>query len=132
MEDAAHAVGAKYRETAIGDCTYSAAAVFSFHPVKLITTAEGGMVMTRSAEIHQHVELLRSHGLTRDVERMTTASHGGWYYEQLELGYNYRMTDLQAALGASQMRRIEAFIAARHAIADRYDGALANLPLILP
>ena len=132
VEDAAHAIGAKYLDTAIGDCAYSDASVFSFHPVKIITTAEGGMVTVRSAKLHDELALLRSHGTTKDAGRMSGKPHGNWYYEQVDLGYNYRLTDVQAALGLSQIRRIEEFIAARHAMADRYDRALADLPLILP
>jgi UDP-4-amino-4,6-dideoxy-N-acetyl-beta-L-altrosamine transaminase len=132
VEDAAHAIGARYADAAIGACVHSDATIFSFHPVKIITTAEGGMVTTRSTPLYDRIRLLSSHGTTRDPARMTAPPHGAWYYEQLELGYNYRMTDLQAALGASQMTRLSAFVAKRRRIAERYDRILASLPLVLP
>ena len=132
IEDASHAVGARYRDTAVGSCAYSDITVFSFHPVKIITTGEGGMALTRNRELHENMLMLRSHGITRDPGKMTGVSPGAWYYQQLDLGYNYRMTDIQAALGASQMRRLEAFIARRHELASVYDTALADLPVVLP
>ena len=132
VEDASHAIGGTYEGGAVGSCRYSDIAVFSFHPVKLITTAEGGMVLTRSADLHHRVQLLRSHGITRDPDEMRQEPDGPWYYEQLELGYNYRMTDIQAALGRSQLKRLDAFVARRHELADRYDAALTGLPLRLP
>ena len=132
VEDASHAVGSTYAGEHIGSCRHSDLAVFSFHPVKLITTAEGGMVLTRSPELHQRVQLLRTHGITRDPARMENAPDGPWYYEQLDLGYNYRMNDVQAALGYSQLQRLEGFLARRHELADRYDAALRDLPLALP
>lgn len=132
IEDASHAVGARYRETTVGSCTYSDITVFSFHPVKIITTGEGGMALTRNRELHEKMLMLRSHGITRDPGKMTGVSSGAWYYEQLDLGYNYRMTDIQAALGASQMRRLDAFIERRHELACAYDAGLADLPLTLP
>jgi UDP-4-amino-4,6-dideoxy-N-acetyl-beta-L-altrosamine transaminase len=132
VEDASHAVGSVYEGERVGSCRYSDLAVFSFHPVKLITTAEGGMVLTRSAKLHERVQLLRSHGITRDSARMEHKPDGAWYYEQLELGYNYRMTDLQAALGYSQLERLDGFLARRHQLAARYDAALRELPLRLP
>ncbi len=132
IEDASHAIGGKYRGEAIGNCRYSDITVFSFHPVKIITTGEGGMAMTNDAQLAKRMQLLRSHGITRDVNEMTHALDGPWYYQQTDLGYNYRMTDLQAALGLSQMKRLDEFVAKRHAIAKRYDQLLANLPVILP
>jgi UDP-4-amino-4,6-dideoxy-N-acetyl-beta-L-altrosamine transaminase len=132
IEDASHAIGGKYRGEAIGNCRYSDITVFSFHPVKIITTAEGGMAMTNDAQLAKRMQLLRSHGITRDVSDMTHASDGPWYYQQIDLGYNYRMTDLQAALGLSQMQRLDEFVAKRHDIAKRYDQILAGLPVITP
>lgn len=131
IEDASHAIGGSYLGEPIGNCRYSDVCIFSFHPVKIITTAEGGMALTNDAELARRMNLLRTHGITRDAELMTT-SDGPWYYEQLALGYNYRMTDMQAALGASQMARIDQFIDRRHELAARYDQMLANLPLTLP
>ena len=132
IEDASHAVGARYHDTVVGSCTYSDITVFSFHPVKIITTGEGGMALTRNRDLHEKMLMLRSHGITRDPAKMTGASEGPWYYQQLELGYNYRMTDIQAALGASQMQRLDAFVARRHEIAQRYDKEFRDLPLSLP
>lgn len=132
IEDASHAIGGRYLDKPVGNCRYSSITVFSFHPVKIVTTAEGGMAMTNSAELAEHMRLLRSHGVTRQPGLMKGPSQGPWYYEQVELGYNYRMTDIQAALGASQMQRIEGFVRARHTIADRYDVALATLPIVVP
>jgi UDP-4-amino-4,6-dideoxy-N-acetyl-beta-L-altrosamine transaminase len=132
IEDASHAVGARYRDSVVGSCTYSDITVFSFHPVKIITTGEGGMTLTRDRELHEKMLILRSHGITRDLGNMTDPSAGAWYYEQLDLGYNYRMTDIQAALGASQMRRLDTFIMRRHELARSYDVELANLPVVLP
>jgi UDP-4-amino-4,6-dideoxy-N-acetyl-beta-L-altrosamine transaminase len=132
IEDASHAVGARYRDEPIGSCRFSDIAVFSFHPVKIITTAEGGMAMTNDADLAERMALFRSHGITRDPARMTHAPDGPWYYQQVELGYNYRLTELQAALGISQADRIDAYVARRHEIARRYGDALAGLPLTLP
>lgn len=132
IEDAAHAVGARHGGSRIGDCRYSDIAIFSFHPVKIVTTGEGGMALTNDPQIAARLRLARSHGVTREPAEMTGQSHGPWYYEQVALGFNYRMTDLQAALGLSQMARIEDFIARRHEIAARYDRELAQLPLVLP
>ncbi len=119
IEDASHAIGATYRGTRIGDSTYSDLTVFSFHPVKIVTTGEGGMVVTNRAELARRVALLRTHGITRDPAAMRGEPDGPWYYEQLELGGNYRLTDLQAALGAAQMRRLPAFLRRREALAAR-------------
>lgn len=132
IEDASHAVGADYLGTKVGCGRYSDVTVFSFHPVKIITTAEGGMALTRDGDLAAAMSLLRSHGITRDAGAMTEASHGPWYYQQVGLGFNYRMTDLQAALGVSQMARIGTMSARRRTLADRYDDLLVDLPLILP
>lgn len=132
LEDASHAIGGRYRDTPVGDCRYSDIAVFSFHPVKIITTAEGGLATTQDAELAERMRLFRSHGMTRDPERMVGESPGPWYYEMVALGYNYRMTDLHAALGISQLERLTEIVARRHELARAYDEALAELPLQLP
>jgi dTDP-4-amino-4,6-dideoxygalactose transaminase len=132
IEDAAHAIGADYRGVKIGAGAHSDMTSFSFHPVKIMTTAEGGMVMTNDEELYRRLAMLRTHGITRDPDWMTGESEGGWYYEQIELGYNYRITDIQAALGLVQLSRIEPFLARRRELAQRYDAALADLPLTLP
>lgn len=132
IEDASHGIGGKYRGEPIGNCRYSDITVFSFHPVKIITTGEGGMAMTNDAQLAKRMQQLRSHGITRDASEMTHEPDGPWYYQQIELGYNYRMTDLQAALGVSQMQRLDEFVARRHALAERYDRLLADVPLITP
>ena len=119
------------RERAIGNCRYSDITV-SFHPVKIITTGEGGMVLTNDTQLAKRMQLLRSHGITRDVADMTHAPDGPWYYQQIELGFNYRMTDMQAALGLGQMQRLDEFVAKRHAIARRYEKLLVDLPVITP
>ena len=132
IEDASHAIGSKYQNKAIGCCEYSDLAVFSFHPVKIITTGEGGMVLTNRADLYEKLLRLRSHGITRNPDLMQGESHGAWYYQQLELGFNYRMTDIQAALGASQMQRLDEFIARRQFLAERYNHLLKDLPITLP
>ena len=132
IEDASHAIGGRYRDEAVGNCRYSDITVFSFHPVKIVTTAEGGMAVTNRAELAEKMALYRSHGITRDQSQMTHPSDGPWYYQQVELGFNYRMTELQAALGVSQMRRLDEFVTKRHALARRYDRLLAGLPVTLP
>jgi len=132
IEDASHAIGGKYRGEFIGNCRYSDITVFSFHPVKIITTAEGGMALTNDAQLAQRMALLRSHGITRDPSQMTHEADGPWYYQQIDLGFNYRMTELQAALGVSQMQRLDDYVARRHALARRYDELLANLPVVTP
>jgi UDP-4-amino-4,6-dideoxy-N-acetyl-beta-L-altrosamine transaminase len=132
IEDASHAVGGRYKELPIGNCTYSDITIFSFHPVKIITTAEGGAALTNSAELGEKMNRLRSHGITRDTDLMTCESDGPWYYQQLDLGYNYRMTELQAALGISQMARLDDFVTRRHALAERYDRLLKELPVTTP
>jgi UDP-4-amino-4,6-dideoxy-N-acetyl-beta-L-altrosamine transaminase len=132
IEDASHAIGGKYCGDHIGNCRYSDITIFSFHPVKIITTGEGGMAMTNDAQLAKRMQLLRSHGITRDQNEMSHAPDGPWYYQQIDLGYNYRMTDLQAALGLSQMQRLDEFVTKRHAIALRYDKFLAGLLVVTP
>jgi len=132
VEDASHAIGGKYQGEFIGCGRYSDITVFSFHPVKIVTTAEGGMAVTNDPELAQRMELLRSHGITRDPARMTHEPDGPWYYQQVDLGFNYRMTELQAALGVSQMARLEDFVQRRHELARRYDEMLADLPVVTP
>ena len=132
IEDAAHALGGEYKGERIGSCRYSEIAVFSFHPVKNITTAEGGMAVTNSDEFARKMDLLRGHGITRDSKLMSHEPDGPWYYQQVDLGFNYRMTDLHAALGLSQMSRLDIFTARRHELANRYDELLADLPITLP
>lgn len=129
IEDASHAIGGQYREQPIGCCRYSDITVFSFHPVKIITTGEGGMALTNNSDLATRIGLLRSHGITRDSELMQGDVDGGWYYQQLQLGFNYRMTDVHAALGVSQMTRLDDFVARRHELAARYDSLLADLPI---
>jgi UDP-4-amino-4,6-dideoxy-N-acetyl-beta-L-altrosamine transaminase len=132
IEDASHAVGASYQDEPVGNCRYSDISVFSFHPVKIITTAEGGMAMTNNVELADKMRLLRSHGISRDDDLMTEPSHGAWYYQQLLLGLNYRMTDLQAALGLSQSMRLLPIIQKRQLLAANYNRLLAQLPVGLP
>ena len=132
IEDASHAIGGKYLNEPIGNCRHSDITIFSFHPVKIITTGEGGMALTNSAELARKMQILRSHGITRDPSEMTHASDGSWYYQQISLGFNYRMTDIQAALGLSQMSRLTDFVKSRHQIAERYDEQLRGLPLVTP
>jgi UDP-4-amino-4,6-dideoxy-N-acetyl-beta-L-altrosamine transaminase len=132
IEDASHAIGARYQGNPVGSCQYSDITVFSFHPVKIITTAEGGMAMTNTPHIATRMAQLRTHGITRVTEEMTVEPHGPWYYEQFDLGYNYRMTDLQAALGLSQLQRLDEFTQVRHDLARRYDIELRELPIGLP
>ncbi len=132
IEDASHAIGAKYMGQPVGDCCYSDITVFSFHPVKIITTAEGGMVTTNNVELFNKMKLLRSHGVTRESDLLTKIADGPWYYEQLQLGFNYRLTEIQAALGKSQMARLNEFIEKRNNISSHYLQALNNLPVELP
>jgi len=132
IEDASHAIGGKYLEKPIGGCQYSDITVFSFHPVKIITTAEGGLATTNSKELAEKMRLFRSHGITRDKSLMTRDPDGDWYYQQVGLGFNYRMTELQAALGISQMQRLDEFVAKRHILQERYDLLLSGLPIIEP
>ena len=132
VEDASHAIGGRYRGEPVGDCRYSDIAVFSFHPVKIVTTGEGGMLLTNDEGLHAKAVRLRSHGITRDPAFMQQEPPGGWYYEQIELGFNYRLTDIQAALGTSQLRRLDEFVRRRTELADRYDDLLADLPIRCP
>ena len=132
IEDGSHAIGGKYKSDFIGNGKYSDITVFSFHPVKIITTAEGGMALTNCAQLAQRMNLLRSHGITRDEGLMTHEPDGPWYYQQVDLGFNYRMTELQAALGVSQMHRLDEYVAVRNQLAERYDLLLADLPVTIP
>jgi len=132
IEDASHAIGGKYQGEFIGNSRYSDITVFRFHPVKIITTAEGGMALTNDDELATKMALLRSHGITRDPAQMTHEADGPWYYQQIDLGFNYRMTELQAALGVTQMERLDQYVARRHQLARRYDDLLAGLPVTAP
>ena len=132
IEDASHAIGGKYLGETIGSCNYSDITVFSFHPVKIITTAEGGLATTNSKDLAEKMRLFRSHGITRDKSLIKNKYNDAWYYEQLCLGFNYRMTDLQAALGISQLKRMDKFVEKRKNLKERYDLLLDNLPIILP
>lgn len=127
IEDASHAIGGSYQSKPIGNCQYSDITIFSFHPVKIITTAEGGVATTNNKGLAQKMDLLRSHGITRDTELMTNEPDGPWYYQQIDLGFNYRMTEMQAALGVSQIERLQSISESRHKIAKRYNEKLANL-----
>ena len=129
IEDASHAIGAKYQGEPVGNCRYSDITVFSFHPVKIITTGEGGMALTNNPKLAEKMMLLRSHGITRDPNEMTHDPDGPWYYQQIDLGFNYRMTDIQAALGISQMDRLNEYVLKRHQIAERYQSLLGGLPI---
>ncbi|MES2854616.1 MAG: UDP-4-amino-4,6-dideoxy-N-acetyl-beta-L-altrosamine transaminase [Bdellovibrionota bacterium] len=132
IEDASHALGGSYRGKKVGSCEFSDMTVFSYHPVKMITTGEGGAVLTRSSDLAHKLKQLRSHGITRETSRMEDESHGPWYYEQTSLGFNYRMTDIQAALGTSQMSCLDRFVSRRRELVANYAGALAGLPVQLP
>lgn len=132
VEDASHAVGGSYMGKPVGACQFSDITIFSFHPVKIITTAEGGMALTNDPVLAARMERLRSHGITRDAGLMTHEPDGPWYYQQIELGWNYRMTEMQAALGLKQQERLAEFVDRRNALADRYDSLLADLPLDRP
>jgi len=132
IEDASHAIGGKYRGEPVGCCSFSDITIFSFHPVKIITTGEGGMAVTNCSDLAQKMNLYRSHYVTRDESLMTEESHGPWYYQQVGLGFNYRMTELQAALGLSQLNRLDKFVAERHKLAKRYDDLLGELPIKTP
>ena len=132
IEDASHSIGGKFLGEPIGNCAFSDITIFSFHPVKIITTCEGGLATTNNNDVAQKLRLLRSHGITRDENQMENISHGAWYYEQILLGFNYRMTDIQAALGVSQMDRLDQFVVKRHELADRYNQLLKYSPLVLP
>ena len=132
LEDASHATGADYLDGKVGSCQFSDMAVFSFHPVKIITTGEGGMVLTNNKDLYEKLCLYRSHGITRDSKLMTHESDGPWYYQQVDLGFNYRMTDMQAALGCSQLQKLDKFVARRRELVARYDELLKDLPLRTP
>lgn len=132
IEDASHATGADYKNTKVGSCCYSDMTVFSFHPVKIVTTGEGGIVLTNNKELYEKLKLYRSHGITRDSDLMTQEADGPWYYQQIELGFNYRMTDMQAALGCSQMDSLDEFVARRRYLVKRYNEKLNDLPLRTP
>lgn len=132
IEDASHAIGGRYRGSPVGDCAHSDICVFSFHPVKIVTTAEGGIATTQNADLAERMKLHRSHGVTRDPLQMYGNPDGSWYYEMVTLGYNYRMTEMQAALGLSQMKRLAEFVVIRNSFAARYDKLLADLPVTLP
>jgi UDP-4-amino-4,6-dideoxy-N-acetyl-beta-L-altrosamine transaminase len=132
IEDASHAIGGKYLQKPIGGCQYSDITIFSFHPVKIITTAEGGIATTNDKKLLSRMQLFRSHGITKDPKSMTKNSEGDWYYQQIDLGFNYRMTELQAALGISQMNRLDEFVKKRHILKDRYDHLLSELPIMKP
>lgn len=132
IEDASHAIGGRYKGESIGNCRFSDITVFSFHPVKIITTAEGGMALTNHGPLAEKMELLRSHGITRDPSRMTHSSDGPWYYQQIVLGFNYRMTEIQAALGLSQLKRLDHYVSRRHEIFDSYEHLLAAMPVKTP
>ena len=132
IEDASHAIGGRFLDCSIGSCKFSDITVFSFHPVKIITTAEGGLATTNSLQLFKKLEMLRSHGITRDPNYMISAPLGSWYYEQIDLGFNYRMTEIQAALGISQMKRLDDFVSSRHILKDRYDKLLDDLPVVIP
>lgn len=132
IEDASHAIGGRYQSIPVGSCTFSDMTVFSFHPVKIITTGEGGLVITNSKNRYDHLIRLRSHGITRDPALMTQQSDGPWYYQQIELGFNYRITDIQAALGISQLQRLDKFVSRRHELVKIYNAAFEQLPLTIP
>ncbi len=132
IEDASHAIGANYANEPVGNCQFSDITVFSFHPVKIITTAEGGIAVTNNKRLSERMQLLRGHGVTRDNALMEGDSHGPWYYQQVDLGFNYRMTEMQAALGLSQLSRLDNFVNRRHEIAAFYNRQLKGLPITLP
>ncbi|WP_247149447.1 UDP-4-amino-4,6-dideoxy-N-acetyl-beta-L-altrosamine transaminase [Escherichia coli] len=132
IEDASHAIGGNYQGKKIGNSRFADITILSFHPVKIITTAEGGMALTNNDDLAEKMQLFRSHGITRDSNHMTKVSKGGWYYQQVDLGLNYRMTELQAALGVSQLKSIDDFVTRRHELAERYKKALEDIPISLP
>ncbi|HAU1250226.1 TPA: UDP-4-amino-4,6-dideoxy-N-acetyl-beta-L-altrosamine transaminase [Legionella pneumophila] len=132
VEDACHAIGGNYKNYKIGSCQFSDATVFSFHPVKLITTGEGGMVVTNNDELNLKLRTLLTHGITREPTLMNEEPHGPWYYQQITLGYNYRITDIQSALGISQLRKLNGYVNRRHELAKNYDSKLQELPLVIP
>src|SRR3990167_7535458 len=132
IEDASHAIGGLYKDSKIGSCEYSDITVFSFHPVKIITTGEGGMLLTNNKKLHETLRRLRTHGITRDEEYMESKSHGPWYYQQIELGFNYRITDIQAALGLSQLKRLDQQVLLRNKLSANYAQEFVNLPIVIP
>lgn len=132
LEDASHAIGADYLDTKVGSSRYSDMTVFSFHPVKIITTGEGGMVLTNNEELYKKLCLYRNHGITRDESLMTHEADGPWYYQQIDLGYNYRMTEMQAALGYSQMDRLDEFVSRRRYLVNRYNDLLKDMAVVTP
>ena len=132
IEDASHAIGGRYQNQQVGSCQFSSITVFSFHPVKIITTGEGGMAITNDLGLAKKMQLLRSHGITREQSEMVSIPDGPWFYEQIDLGFNYRMTDIQAALGLSQMSRLHDFVIKRNSIAYRYEKLLKDVPVFLP
>jgi dTDP-4-amino-4,6-dideoxygalactose transaminase len=129
VEDASHALGGRYLDSPVGSCRYSDITVFSFHPLKSITTGEGGMALTNDLSLRRRMVQLRSHGIDREPRGHKAPAQGTWHYEQTSLGYNYRMTDIQAALGVSQLGRLDAFVAGRHGLAARYDKLLSGLAI---
>ena len=132
IEDASHAAGGRYKGLQVGNCSYSDITVFSFHPVKMVTTGEGGVALTNDETLARKMTRLRSHGITRDEYEMVNIPDGPWYYEQIELGFNYRMTDFQAALGISQFKRLDSYVDKRTQLADQYGKLLSELPIYLP
>jgi UDP-4-amino-4,6-dideoxy-N-acetyl-beta-L-altrosamine transaminase len=132
IEDASHAIGARYKGEKVGNCKYSDITVFSFHPVKIITSGEGGMAVTNNKEYYAHMQRLRSHGITRDPGEMSHPPDGSWYYQQLELGYNYRMTDIHAALGLNQLKKLDQFVERRQEIAKLYNELLSKTDITIP
>jgi len=132
IEDASHAIGGKYQDKPIGSCIHSDITIFSFHPVKIITTGEGGVAVTQNENIANKINLLKNHGITRNVQELNNKKEGPWYYEQIALGFNYRMTEMQAALGVSQMKRLDEFVMRRSELANRYNTLLSDLPINLP
>lgn len=132
IEDASHAIGAKYASNPVGSCEFSDITVFSFHPVKIITTGEGGVATTNNKILAERMALLRSHGVTRSPDKMMNKKADDWYYEQIDLGFNYRLTDIQAALGISQMKRLDSYVSHRNKLANLYDMKLRELDVTLP
>ena len=132
VEDASHAIGATYNDRKVGCCIYSDLTVFSFHPVKIITSGEGGAIVSNDSELAEKVKLFRSHGITREKDKLKCTDMPNWFYEQQLLGFNYRMTDIAAALGLSQLAKVDNFVKKRNVIAERYSSLLNNFPIKLP